>query len=322
PGAGRAGDDERVRRVRRRRARRRERRHLAGPGDRGLPHGPHHRARRARSRHGGPSSRGLRAVPACPGRRPRAVRRPQKGLIVYSADPAGLVRTVLGDVTPDTLGAMLIHEHLLTAPPAFALHEDPDLEFGTPDGAAAEVADLVEAGGGGLVELTTADYGRDVTAALAAARATGARIVQGTGLQKGIYYPAGTTRRSSEELAADFVRDIREGFGPEHTRAGAIKAGTCSTEELWDVERTVLRAAALAAKETGAPTLTHTQAGRLGHDQLDVFESAGLDLSQVCVGHLDRNLEEDYLVSLARRGVWLGLDQWTKDKYGHDTDRA
>jgi predicted metal-dependent phosphotriesterase family hydrolase len=241
---------------------------------------------------------------------------------VYSADPAGLVRTVLGDVTPDTLGAMLIHEHLLTAPPAFALHEDPDLEFGTPDGAAAEVADLVEAGGGGLVELTTADYGRDVTAALAAARATGARIVQGTGLQKGIYYPAGTTRRSSEELAADFVRDIREGFGPEHTRAGAIKAGTCSTEELWDVERTVLRAAALAAKETGAPILTHTQAGRLGHDQLDVFESAGLDLSQVCVGHLDRNLEEDYLVSLARRGVWLGLDQWTKDKYGHDTDRA
>ncbi|MEV4837354.1 hypothetical protein AB0K05_22715 [Nonomuraea sp. NPDC049486] len=241
---------------------------------------------------------------------------------MYTAEPAGLVRTVLGDVSPESLGAMLIHEHLLTAPPAYAVHRDPDLEFGTAEGAAAEVSDFVEAGGGGLVELTTVDYGRDVTAALSAARATGAHIVQGTGLQKGIYYPAGTSRRTSEELAAGFVTDILTGFGPENTRAGAIKAGTCSTEEMWDVERKVLTAAAIAAKETGAPILTHTQAGRLGHEQLDVFEAAGLDLGQVCVGHLDRNLEADYLLSLARRGAWLGLDQWTKDKYGHDTDRA
>ncbi|MFD2349528.1 hypothetical protein ACFSTC_09310 [Nonomuraea ferruginea] len=64
---------------------------------------------------------------------------------MYTAEPAGLVRTVLGDVSPESLGAMLVHEHLLTAPLTYAVHRDPDLEFGTAEGAAAEVSDFVGA---------------------------------------------------------------------------------------------------------------------------------------------------------------------------------
>jgi predicted metal-dependent phosphotriesterase family hydrolase len=238
----------------------------------------------------------------------------------------GLVRTVRGDLPGQDLGATLIHEHLLTAPPPYAAHADPDLEFGSEEGATSELQAYAGAGGGALIELTTVDYGRDAGVAARASAGSGVHVVQATGLQKGIYYPAGTSRRSVEDLAAQFERDIVTGIDAstdgEPVRAGVVKVGSCSTEALWPVEETVLRAGARAARRTGAPVQTHTQAGRLGHEQLDQLESEGLPPSQVCLGHLDRNLEWDYLLSLAERGAWLGLDQWTKDKYGLDVERA
>lgn len=232
------------------------------------------------------------------------------------------IRTVLADIDPSTLGETLIHEHLLTSPPAYASVDDPDLEFGTLEGASSELRALRGAGGGAICELTTVDYGRDTSVSIAASRASGIHVIQATGLQKGIYYPAGTTRRSVDDLADQFVRDIEEGLDGTAARAGVIKAGTCSTEKIWDVERRVLTSAAQAALRTGAPILTHTQAGRLAHEQLDIFESAGVPLSQVCVGHVDRNIGWDYLSSILERGAWIGLDQWTKDKYGPDGGRA
>lgn len=235
---------------------------------------------------------------------------------------AGLIRTVLGDIEPSTLGRTLIHEHLVTSPPPYATQDDDDLEFGDAVGATSELRDYADGGGGALCELTTVDYGRDVHAAIAASEATGVHVIQATGLQKGIYYPAGTSRRSIDDLADQFVADVMKGIDDSGAKAGVIKVGTCSTESIWDVERKVIQAVARAAIRTGAPILTHTQAGKLGNEQLEIMASEGLPMDQVCLGHLDRNIGWDYLSGLVERGAWIGLDQWTKDKYGPDTGRA
>ena len=232
------------------------------------------------------------------------------------------IRTVLGDIAPDELGHTLIHEHLLTSPPPYATQDDDDLEFGTPEGAAAELTAFARGGGGAICELTTVDYGRDVSASVAASEASGVHVVQATGFQKGIYYPGGTSRRDVDDLADQFAHDIEQGIDGGPARAGLIKVGTCSTEGIWEVEAKVIRASARAAVRTGAPVLTHTQAGHLGHQQLDLLLGEGLDPDQVCLGHLDRNIGWDYLSGLAERGCYLGLDQWTKDKYGPDAGRA
>lgn len=232
------------------------------------------------------------------------------------------IRTVLGDIDPGSLGSTLIHEHLYTAPPAYVLQDDPDLEFGTLEGATSELMDFAAVGGGAMCELTTVDYGRDVGVSIEAARRSGVHVIQATGYQKGIYYPAGTTRRSVDALAAQFAADITDGIDGTDARAGLVKIGTCSTEAIWEIEKKVLRAAARAAARTGAPVLSHTQSGFLGHEQVDICLDEGLDPDQICIGHVDRNLEWDYLESLMARGVWLALDQWTKDKYGSDEGRA
>jgi predicted metal-dependent phosphotriesterase family hydrolase len=47
-----------------------------------------------------------------------------------------------------------------------------------------------------------------------------------------------------------------------------------------------------------------------------------VDADRVVLGHLDRNLDWDYHLSLAERGCWLGYDHWTKAKYAPDATRA
>ncbi|GGO11507.1 phosphotriesterase-related protein [Microbispora rosea subsp. aerata] len=232
------------------------------------------------------------------------------------------MRTIAGDVPADRLGVTLTHEHLRSAPPRWAVDADPGLEFGHVDGAINELRSFAEAGGGAVVEMTTRDCGRDVSISAMASAASGVHVIQATGLQKGSYYPREVHRQSVQDIAEGFFRDIDRGMEGTRWRAGVIKVGTCGTDRVLAVERRVIKAAGLVALATGVPVLTHTESSRLGHEQLDVLESAGLDPARVCIGHLDRDLVPASLLSIARRGAWLGMDQWSKTKYAPDHVRV
>ena len=130
-----------------------------------------------------------------------------------------------------------------------------------------------------------------------------------------------------DEIAAHFVREIREGIEGSQIRAGAIKlawdleyqleqeAGRVSPRVM--LERTA-RAAARASKATGVPISCHTRAvDELGTPLLDIFEDEGLDLRAVTIGHSNDTRDLDYLRGLAARGATVGLDRFfsTEDDY-------
>jgi phosphotriesterase-related protein len=72
----------------------------------------------------------------------------------------------------------------------------------------------------------------------------------------------------------------------------------------------ILRAAARAAQQTGVCISTHTYApGRVGEQQVAIFEDEGFDLNRVYIGHSNDTTDLDYLLGLCRKGVWLGLDR-------------
>jgi 5-phospho-D-xylono-1,4-lactonase len=77
-----------------------------------------------------------------------------------------------------------------------------------------------------------------------------------------------------------------------------------------------------AQRESGAPITTHTTAGTGALEQSDVLAEAGADLSHVCIGHVDRLLDEALHVELARRGVFLGYDCVSKEQYAPDAERV
>ncbi len=232
-----------------------------------------------------------------------------------------IVRTVLGDIDPKDLGHTLCHEHLFTAPPEWATREDTDMTLDSVDNAVSELNDFEEMGGGALVEMTTADYGRNPLKLHAAAKRSNVHVISASGYQKGIYYPDSVATDGEDELAQRFIDDVSIGVEGTTLRSGVIKYGTCRTDRILDDEQKVLRATALAHLATGAPISTHCQAGTLGDMQVAGLEQSGVDPERILIGHVDRNLDFDYIRALADTGAWLGFDHWTKPKYPSDDIR-
>ncbi|SNS94314.1 phosphotriesterase family protein [Rhodococcoides kyotonense] len=232
-----------------------------------------------------------------------------------------IVRTVLGDIDPAELGVTLCHEHLFTNPPAWATNDDPDMVLDNVDNAVSELDDFLAVGGCALIEMTTADYGRNAAKMLAAASRSGVHVVSASGYQKGIYYPDSVEADSIDDLTRRFVDDVTVGVDGTQLRAGVIKYGTCRTDHIRDDEKKVQIAVARAHLATGAPISTHCQAGKLGTVQVAGFEEHGVDPNRVLIGHVDRNLDYDYIRELASTGVWIGFDHWTKPKYPSDDIR-
>jgi phosphotriesterase-related protein len=147
-------------------------------------------------------------------------------------------------------------------------------------------------------------------------------VVAGSGVQvivaTGIYwevphYFSAQSGRSIEFIADLFARDIQEGIMDTGVKAGIIKCATDQPGVTPDVER-ILRAAAKAHRATGVPISTHTHpASGVGLNQQDVFESEGVDLSRVVIGHSGDTEDTDYLKKICDRGSFIGMDRFGID---------
>lgn len=226
------------------------------------------------------------------------------------------VQTVLGPIAAGDLGLTLSHEHLLTHPSGV---EDPDLILDDPTAAAAELAVFRAAGGRAVLEVSPVDYGRDLGGLVALSRETGVHIVAATGLHKEEWSGRYTSRLDEDELTAMFTTELRDGV--DGVRPGVIKIGS-SGERITDGERKVFAAAARTQQSTGAAITTHTEAGRLALDQLDLLLRAGADPERIVIGHLDRLLDIEYHAAVLRKGANVAYDQVGKPKYASDRDRA
>lgn len=235
----------------------------------------------------------------------------------------GRVRTVVGDVAPGELGRVYCHEHLLTRPGPQVPGADGDLRLDDEQRALEELRRFAAAGGGALVEVTTAEFGRDAAGLARLAGASGVAVVCTTGHVSEEYWRGVLELEQATEagLAAEFVRELVEGIEETGVRAGMIKAGT-SLDGATPTERKVIRAAANAQRATGAPITTHTSAGTGALEQVQLLGAAGASLDRVCIGHLDRRLIWEEHLELAHAGVFLGYDCVSKEQYAPDELRA
>jgi predicted metal-dependent phosphotriesterase family hydrolase len=230
------------------------------------------------------------------------------------------VQTVLGPVEGKDLGIVDIHDHLYADPPRWYVEQYPDFDLTDLERSAQELESWRRAGGGTLVEMTAIDYGRRASALVALAQRVPVHIVATTGFNKPLYCERWVEEWPEEQLVQRIVRDLTEGMDGTSARAGVIKAGTAYNVATGLGERLV-RVAARASLLTGAPIVTHTEAGTMGMEQLDLIADEGVDLSNVCLTHLDRNPDPGYHLELAARGAYLGYDCPGKIKYGPDSLR-
>lgn len=272
---------------------------------------------------------------------------------------AGQVLTVRGPIDPAQLGRTMTHEHLFftsalfaeAGPPNSAVESDAlssdnlwlvrrharlsrdNKNLQDFEAVRAELAHFVADGGGSIVDVTTKGLAPNPTALRRLSEATGVNIIAATGYYRAAVRPAGFRERSVEDLAAELVRDILEGFEGTGVHAGvigelAIEGPLVGVRHIGDLDPgdvLLLQAAALAQRRTGAAIIIHPPATAIrgvpgtaaAHGVLDILEAAGVDLHRVVMGHLDRDPWEtvDTLASLGRRGVFLALDQWGYEGY-------
>jgi phosphotriesterase-related protein len=224
---------------------------------------------------------------------------------------SGVVQTVRGPVDASTLGFVLPHEHL--CPSSAGMWQVwPELFGGRADFVDRAVAKLKAVRNDGvdtIVDVTTADIGRDVRLIEEVSRKSGMRIIAATGhwLNPSLSMEA----RTAEELTDFFLLEINRGLEGTDIRPGVIKVAS-DRDGITPFLEKALRAAARASKASGVPVTTHTYAvGRGGEKQAEIFESEGLNPSKVCLGHSDESDDPGYLTGLAKRGYTIGMDHFT-----------
>jgi phosphotriesterase-related protein len=247
------------------------------------------------------------------------------------------VRTVLGDVPAEAIGVTLPHEHLLIdftvmfAEPASASDRgrarEPvslanlgwvrqhfnanldNLRLLDEQTARDEILLFKHAGGRTVVDPTPRTLARDPRALARIARATGLNVVMGAGYYVAASHPADMDRRTVDELAREMIADVTRGVDDTGIRSGLI--GEIGTTWPWmDNERTVLRAAIAAQRETGAPLMIHPgRHERMPMELAEFVQKEGGDLARTIMCHLCRTLRDvRAVIDLARTGLWLEYD--------------
>jgi len=240
-----------------------------------------------------------------------------------------VVRTVLGDIDPATLGVTYAHEHLVIDGGRPVLME-PDFDLADVDAMVAEVGAAVELGLGAVVDAMPCDAGRNAAKLAEISRRTGVHVVAPTGLHHDRYYgPAHWSHRLDiDALAALFVADIEVGIdtndysGPvvDRTthRAGVIKIAG-SDGGLTVRDRWVANAACIAHHQTGAPILTHCERGTGALEQVDCLRANGVDPAHIALSHVDKVVDRGYHREIASTGATVEYDgsfRWGDDPNG------
>jgi len=230
------------------------------------------------------------------------------------------INTVRGRIEPQQLGMTYAHEHLKLD--LSGQKGDPDTRYDDVDSVIAELKSLSSQGLGSVMEMTNWGMGRDVCVLMDVAEATGLNVVAATGVYKEPFLPDWVYTSGEGEIAAKIIGEIVQGIGDTGVRAHVIGEVGTSAQGITDAEAKVLRAAARASLETGHPIYTHTTLGKLGLEQVKLFQKLGADLSRVVIGHTDLSQDPELHLRLADTGCYLGFDTVGKLNYQSDQVRA
>jgi len=259
------------------------------------------------------------------------------------SDIAGRVQTVTGLLTPDQLGIVLPHEHLLIDMSLFPRYTIPEIPEHASDRnhyyepvslenlwwvryhwnnldnwrlldtetAVREALLYKREGGRTIVDATIVGIGRNPSGLVQIARKTGLNIIMGTGYYVDGTYPPNMDTRTEDELAGEMVREITVGINGTDVRAGII--GELGNSWPWTSnEQKVVRAAARAQRIAGASVTIHpARHERSPFAIIETMTEAGADINRVIMCHIDRTLlRTKQQLQLAKTGCYMEFDMF------------
>jgi phosphotriesterase-related protein len=238
------------------------------------------------------------------------------------------VETVRGPVDVGALGPTLMHEHV------FILEPEALQNYGHVWGASywdedVRVADAIEklqavrdAGITTIVDPTAPGLGRFVPRIQRVNEAVDLNILVASGVYAFLQLPNFLAYRSPDAIAELFVREIRVGIDDTGVKAAFLKCAVEHHGLVGDVPK-ILHAVSIAAVETRAPVMVHTngqaQTGRLA---LHALVGHGVDPRTIVIAHAGDSNDLDYLHELGDTGASLGFDRFNIPHFNPDEQRV
>ncbi|MBM7790874.1 phosphotriesterase family protein [Tenggerimyces flavus] len=161
-----------------------------------------------------------------------------------------------------------------------------------------------------LQECTPRYLARDPLLLRRMADATGIEIWTNTGIYGAadrIAVPDYAWTESAESLAKRFIAEHTDGL-PRFVKT-AVRDG-----DLEELDRKLVRAAALTALETGMTVASHTTTGRAAVQQLEVFAEVGVPAEKFVWVHAQAEPDASFHEQVARAGAWVEIDGLLSDE--------
>jgi len=210
-------------------------------------------------------------------------------------------------LAPGLPGSILVHEHVLVdfGGAANPGRYDPEEVFRI---ARPRLEEIRQLGCRRLLECTPAFLGRNPKLLARLSEATGVELWTNTGIYgaaKRAAVPAFAWQESAEQLARRFIEEARRGVDGVNPRFIKTGVGAAPLEE---IDRKLVRAAALASRETGLTIASHTGPGAAALEQLDIITSEKVGASRFVWVHAQSEKDHALHEKVARAGAWVEFD--------------
>lgn len=220
------------------------------------------------------------------------------------------VNTVLGSIDVGDTGITMMHEHVLVIDSImtdlFPRWFDRQKFV---DHACKIIAKAKSFGIKTFVDQSTIDMGRQIDIIKEISEKAEINIIVSTGIYNNhlnFLYD-----KDASFLAELLAEEFEKGIGRTGVKPALIKCASYASGVDGQNEK-ILRAVAMAHRATGAPIGTHSEK-ETGLVQQDIFESEGVPLNRVIIGHLGDLYDMDYIEKVGKRGSYLGMDRFGID---------
>lgn len=202
--------------------------------------------------------------------------------------------------------SILVHEHVMVdfvgAEQIRPGRYDRDEVFRV---ARPKLAELAALGCVRLQECTPNFLGRDAALMAQLAEATGIEIWSNAGLYGAAdhkYVPAFARTETAAQLAGRWIAESREPWRPRFIKIGVNRG------PLGELDRKLVRAAAIASRETGLTIASHTGNGAAALEQLDIVTGEKVGAAKFVWVHAQNERDHSVHEKVARGGAWVELD--------------
>ncbi len=202
--------------------------------------------------------------------------------------------------------SMLVHEHVLVdfagADRIRPGRSDRNEVFRV---ARPKLEELKRLGCRRMLECTPNFLGRDPELLARLADAVGIEIWSNTGLYGAAdhkFVPSFARTETAAQLAARWMAETREAWRPRFIKIGVNRG------PLDEIDRKLIRAAAITSRQTGLTIASHTGDGSAAVEQLEIVTAEKVSPAKFVWVHAQNERDRVVHENLARAGVWVSFD--------------